>query len=72
MITTKDTIQGDYAEQYSVGIAVNNCTNLAEELLSFYEDKGHSYMKGRNQVIKIIQNDCGIFDRCIKSFLSKK
>ena len=40
MITTKDTIQGDYSEKYDVGIAVNNCSNLAQEIVAFYNEKG--------------------------------
>lgn len=72
MITTKDTIQGDYAEKYGVGIAIKNCSNLAENLISFTDGQGSIYMKGRNSVLASIKKDCETFDNMVKSFVKNR
>jgi len=35
MITTKNTTQGDYAEKYNVGVALDNCDNLSNVLREY-------------------------------------
>lgn len=35
MITTRGTIQGDYAEKYNVGVALDYCENLPEILRTY-------------------------------------
>lgn len=35
MITTKNTIQGDYTEKYNVGIAISDCGNLSCDLKNY-------------------------------------
>lgn len=38
MITTANTTQGDYAAQYNVGVAVNDCTDLPLRLQTFLKE----------------------------------
>ena len=69
MITTKDTVQGNYAEKYNVGVAVENCSNLAKEIVAFCNEGGSRYEEGRNYVLKEILQDCDIFKDAVKSFI---
>lgn len=55
MIVTKDTIQGDLAEKYGVGIAIENCEELANKLVEYQRTFNlETYMKGRNALLKLI------------------
>ena len=35
MITTADTIQGEYTKDYKLGLAISNTTNLAENIKEY-------------------------------------
>jgi hypothetical protein len=39
MIVTKGTIQGDYAERFNVGVAIEDCNNLVENLRNFIKQE---------------------------------
>ncbi len=72
MITTKDTTQGNYTSKYNIGIAINNCDNLAQELMR-YLDKFDpiSYEKSCNSLLKQFIDDYHIWEDSIYSFISK-
>lgn len=38
MIVTKNTIQGDFAEEYGVGLVVENCENLSEKIHHYLDN----------------------------------
>lgn len=52
MITTINTIQGDYCLNYSLGIAVDNCKDLSNNLISFLNDiKPSEYEENCNKLL---------------------
>ena len=69
MITTKDTIQGDYAKKFCLGVAVADCSNLPNDLLSFYNTRCQDYMNNRNIVLKTIQKECYQFEEAVRKFI---
>ena len=69
MITTKDTIQGDYAEKYGVGIAIDDTTDLAERLKKYIETfNGREYEDRRNELLKSFLNDYDLFRNAVIKF----
>ena len=38
MLVTKDTVQGDYAEKYGLGLAVVDCANLPQRIESYLKE----------------------------------
>lgn len=53
MITTKDTTQGNYAEKFHIGLALNDCNDLQTKLINYIStlDK-NSYVKECNDLLK--------------------
>lgn len=71
MIVTKNTIQGDYAEKYNVGIAINDCNDLVNELKSFVKQDYTIYCKHCDELLKEFLKDQKEFVEVVKSFSSK-
>lgn len=70
MIVTKNTIQGDLVEKYGVGIAIENCQNLADNLLQYRAQFNvEVYMKGRNQLLSKILKEQDEFRLSVNNFI---
>lgn len=70
MIVTKNTIQGDLAEKYGVGIAIDNCETLADKLLQYRTQFNvEAYMKGRNQLLSEILEQQDEFKLSVNNFI---
>lgn len=73
MIVTKDTIQGDYAEKYQVGVAIKDCSHLTEELKSFLQQDYQEYCKRCDGLLRQFLEDQQLFEaavvRFVKSYL---
>ncbi len=70
MIVTKGTTQGDYAEMYQVGVVVENCNNLTEDLKTFLEKDYNDYTKRCNDLLMLFLNDQHKFVNVVKNFVS--
>lgn len=70
MIVTKNTCQGDYAEKYHVGVAIDECCNLTEKLRWFLQQ---DYLEYRNQcdiLLKSFMEDQELFVNAVIEFIS--
>ena len=72
MIVTKNTTQGDYAERYGLGVSVDNCTNLADELKDFVGSDFKEYTIRCNQLLKQFLDDQTQFESCVKTFVTDR
>lgn len=76
MIVTKDTIQGDYAEKYQVGVAIKDCNHLTEDLKSFLKQDYLEYSKRCDGLLRQFLEDQQQFEpavvRFVKSYLGGK
>lgn len=54
MIVTKNTTQGDLAEQYKVGVAIENCNNISESLLNFLENDYLEYSNRCDELLRVL------------------
>lgn len=70
MIVTKNTIQGDYAEKYGVGLVVENCNSLSKQLMVYRKGLDFSnYTCQCNLLLKIFLEDNKKFEGIISSFI---
>lgn len=70
MIVTKNTTQGDYAEQFGLGVVIDNCSHLSEKLVDFLQQGYDEYVSRCNQLLKLFLEDQLLFEDCIKSFVT--
>lgn len=69
MIVTSNSIQGDFVEQYNLGISINNCNHLEDKLRKFNLE--FNEMKFNNSAEKLLTNfktDYDIFQAKVLSF----
>lgn len=71
MIVTKDTIQGDYAEKYNVGVAVKDCSQLTDDLKTFLKQDYDEYCKHCDALLSKFMNDQYEFVDAVKRFVNK-
>lgn len=69
MIVTKNTMQGDYAEKYGVGIAVENCENLSLELKNFLKKNFSVYSRNCNLLLREFLAEQEKFKESFKKFI---
>jgi len=69
MIVTKDTIQGDYAEKYNVGVALKDCSNLTSELKKFLQQDYKTYSMRCDSLLKEFLNDQHEFEEALIKFI---
>ncbi len=69
MITTANTIQGEYTKNYKLGLAINDTTNLAENIKEYLNtfDK-EEYEKNRRKLLKTFLSDYKIFEEKVLTF----
>lgn len=71
MITTKNTTQGDYASKYNVGIALTDCSNLADDLETFINQiDREEYSKQCNLLLKEFVGDYDRFVSILNNFFN--
>jgi hypothetical protein len=69
MIVTKGTIQGDYAERFNVGVAIEDCNNLVENLRNFIRQDYNEYCKRCDELLKDFLMDQHEFEEAVKKFV---
>ena len=70
MIVTKGTTQGDFVEQYKLGVALNDCETLYDQLLYFIQSEDFSqYALRCNDLLKFFLKDQDSFEKAIQCFV---
>lgn len=69
MIVTKDTVQGDYAEKYNVGVALVDCSNLKSELKDFMQQDYKAYAERCDNLLQEFLNDQARFEKLVCEFV---
>ena len=69
MIVTKDTTQGQYAVEYCVGIAIDDCENIEEKLRTFLQCDFTEYANRCNQLLRKFLIDYEVFEQKVKQFI---
>lgn len=71
MIVTKDTIQGNYAEKYNVGVALADCSNLKNALQNFMLQDYNAYAERCDNLLQEFLNDQEQFEKLICRFIKE-
>lgn len=71
MIVTQDTIQGDYAEKYELGVAIKDGEMLAEKLREFLKKDYAEYCKRCNNLLKSFLEDQRVFEEKVEDFIKQ-
>ncbi len=71
MIVTKDTCQGEYAEKYHVGIALKDCSNIENDLISFMRQDYDAYAERCDNLLNGFLKDHELFEETIIEFIHK-
>ncbi|PID90769.1 MAG: hypothetical protein CSA97_01300 [Bacteroidetes bacterium] len=70
MICTHDTVQGTYAAQYGVGLAITDTANLGEKLLTFYAELNpQQYLSQRATLLQQFVDDNILWERRFIKFI---
>ena len=69
MIVTKNTTQGDYAEQYHLGVVLEECSKLSERLTEFVQIDFVDYANRCNKLLEEFLKDQQSFENTVRSFL---
>lgn len=70
MIVTKGQIQGDYCEQYNVGLAVSNCDNLDQKLHQWIQETNfQGYQQRCIELLKVFLDDYDEFKKMLCNFI---
>lgn len=69
MIVTKHTTQGDFVEQYRLGVALESCENLSQNLKDFLHMSYAEYANRCNQVLKIFIKEQELFRNLLSRFI---
>lgn len=70
MIVTKNTIQGDFAENYHVGLVIENCDNLSEDIKVYLNHLDFDkYCDDCNKLLKLFIAENETFHKVIKVFV---
>ena len=69
MIVTKGTIQGDYAEQYNVGLVITDCEGLSRQILDYLRNLDFdNYSERCNLLLDSFLKENITFEKVIISF----
>ena len=69
MLVTKDTCQGDYAEKYNVGLALENCDDLTDKLVAFLRNDYSAYCARCEELLAVFLDDHEQFVGAVKEFV---
>jgi hypothetical protein len=70
MIVTRNTTQGDYAEHYQVGIAVDDCHDLTERIREFFSQDFTAYEQRCNNLLDSFMEDQKRFEAAVEKFVN--
>lgn len=70
MIVTRGTTQGDYAERYGVGIAVDDCHDLPDRILAFLAQDHAAYKQRCNDLLAHFMEDQKRFEDAVAEFVN--
>lgn len=71
MIVTKGTIQGDYAEQYGVGLVIESCEHLTGAIHKYLDELDYSpYCERCDKLLKSFIADNQRFETVVKGFIA--
>jgi len=69
MIVTKNTIQGDYAEQYNVGLVIADFEGLSKQILDYLRNLDFDkYSKQCNLLLEVFLKENIVFENVVISF----
>lgn len=72
MIVTKDTTQGDYVSTHNIGIAIENCNSLAEQIQYFLTNLDFDkYNEQCKKLLRLFIQDYNFFKKSINNFIYK-
>lgn len=72
VIVTSNSTQSEYVEKYNLGISIENCNNLAEEIENFeaeFDEK--KYMENRNILLNKFVDDYNMFEKKMINFIQE-
>ena len=71
MIVTKDTIQGNYAEKYYVGVAIENCDCLSKVLRTYLASiDTKQFCESSNRLLKDFLKDYDVWEKKLLEFIN--
>lgn len=70
MIVTRGTTQGDYAERYGVGIAIDDCHDLPDRIHAFLAQDRAAYEQRCDDLLAQFMEDQKRFEAAVKRFVS--
>lgn len=72
MITTANTTQGDYAVKFKVGVALDDCNNLVDDLKSFLQTTNHQeYSTQCDNLLREVLSDYEKFETELIAFINE-
>lgn len=73
MIVTRNTIQGDYAEKYGVGMVIDNCDELDKKIINYKKTLNYKkYEQNCNILLAVFLEEYTLFERVIKDFVRRE
>lgn len=70
MIVTSESIQGDYVENYSLGLSIGNCENLAEKIFEFKNKfDTDKFDASSDKLLLLFKSDFEYFSKAVNGFL---
>jgi hypothetical protein len=72
MIVTKNTTQGDFVDQYNLGVAVENCENLPSIIKDFLKNDYQEYCIRCSTLLRSFLVDYDIFEAKVLEFVGLK
>lgn len=71
MIVTKNSIQGSYVEKYNLGLAIDNCSDLEQQISSYIECFDyHQFEENCNTLLKEMVRDYDDFKKELMNFIN--
>ena len=72
MIVTSHTTQGNYVEENHLGVALDNCKNLYDQLVSFIKDVDYKgYAERCNSLLREFLKDQVAFEKAVIGFVNE-
>lgn len=73
MLVTSGTMQGDFVEQYQLGLSVDNCENMDKKMIDFLTNFDYeAFSKNCDKLLTIFMEDYNIFENKVIEFLGEK
>ena len=71
MIVSKDTVQGEFALQYGVGLVIDNCDDLKDKIAEYRRNLDYeSYSKRCDALLKVFLRENMISEDTVRSFVN--